>query len=171
MNPQILRRVEDPCRTQRHMRRGIGIPWEGTEWDGMGNTFRYHSSDKSEQRKALLPYLPYSFPHCHGAQSEPGGGACASHPSHVVGNRALRSIDLLPLSAHFTISAAGNTVLDVCCGGTRCGISPAVLAHVLGRSCHPPGITGLSAGCITIIADEMRLFCKPAFMIQNTINI
>lgn len=153
MNPQILRRVEDPCRTQRHMRRGIGIPWEGK---GKGNTFRYHSSDKSKQERPFSPTYPTPFPTATEHRVSLGEGHEQATPatSWEQGTTEYRPP---PASCAFTISAAGNTVLDVCCGDTRCGISPAVLAHVLGRSCQPPGITALCALSLARADDDASL--------------
>lgn len=48
MNPQILRRVEDPCRTQQHMRRGI-------QFLGIGKRKALPQFIKG---KALLPPTP-----------------------------------------------------------------------------------------------------------------
>lgn len=72
MNPQIPRRVEDPCRTQRHMRRGIRISWEKSR-EGVGRregqirfVTKVQTQDKTRQnktrRKALLPYPTLLLP-------------------------------------------------------------------------------------------------------------
>lgn len=129
MNPQILRRVEDPCRTQQHMRRGI-------QFLGIG------------KRKALPQFikgkalLPLHSPTATEPKRSLGEGHAQATPA-TSWEQAYGPNRPPPVSARFYQLYREYSAMDVE-GGTRCCISPAVFAHVLERSCRPPGMTALA---------------------------
>jgi hypothetical protein len=107
MNPQILRRVEDPCQTE-HMRRGIQyFFWEA---------FRYHSFEKG-------PFSPTATERKDGERPgkppQPRRRNMFRFPARIY---CLYREEMHVAEAH---DAVPHLPLKV------------IVAHVLGRSCHP----------------------------------
>lgn len=142
--------------------------WDSISWEQQGRLVT-----KVQRRKALLPYLP----HPPGSKKKGAWGRVPApkSPQPRRGSQGQRSMDLIPPSARIsTILGPGiqhflmmrHTMLYLTCRFRSRAwevLSPpgtTALSMPLHASPLPALTTTRSAGCIRIIANEMRLFCS-----------
>lgn len=161
--------VDSPTRRRSLPHSTTHATWDSISWEQQ----RGRLVTKVQRRKALLPYLP---PTRQGAiKRSLGEGPAPKPPQPRRGSRAIAYAvwDLIPLSAristilgpgiqHFVVMRRHTMLYLTCRFRSRAWkvLSPPRLHGPLCDSPLPALTTTRSAGCIRIIANEMRLFCS-----------